>query len=141
MHGFSSHTFKFVNSKGEGFWTKLHYKTAAGIKNLTSEEAHKLEASDPDYATRDLFEHIASGKEAVWNVSAQFIPVGAEANLKYNIFDSFVYSRRHMPRGSTERERKRAAWLFILTVPPLHVSLCSCVSIKSPRSCRTETSR
>jgi len=87
MHGFSSHTFKFVNSKGEGYWTKLHYKTAAGIKNLTSEEAQKLEATDPDYATRDLFEHIASGKEAVWNVSAQFIPVGAEANLKYNIFD------------------------------------------------------
>jgi hypothetical protein len=87
MHGFSSHTYKFVNAHGEGHWVKLHYKTTAGIKNLSAADANKLEATDPDYATRDLFEHIESGKEAVWDVSAQFVPIEAGNNYKFNIFD------------------------------------------------------
>ncbi len=48
-------------------------QTTAGIKNLSAEDAARLESTDPDYATRDLFEHIQSGKEAVWDVSAQFM--------------------------------------------------------------------
>lgn len=87
MHGFSSHTYKMVNAKGEQFWVKLHYKTAAGVKNLSASEAGRLEGADPDYATRDLFEHIASGKEAVWNVHAQFIPYEEGLNYRFNIFD------------------------------------------------------
>jgi catalase len=83
MHGFSSHTLKFVNAKGEAHWAKLHYKTTAGIKNFTAAEANRLEAADPDFATRDLFEHIESGKEAVWEVSAQFIPVADGEKYKY----------------------------------------------------------
>jgi len=99
MDGFSSHTLKFVSAKGEAFWTKLHYKTCAGIKNLTAEQAHRLEADDPDYATRDLFNHIASGQEAVWEVSAQFIPVGQESQLPYNIFDlTKVVPQKDFPR-------------------------------------------
>lgn len=134
MHGFSSHTYKFVNAKGEAFWTKLHYKvgekrapaargrrgpqrplcffvpvfippsfcacvssqTRAGIQNLSAAEANKLEATDPDYATRDLFDHLESGKEAVWDVYAQFIP--AAANYKFNLFDvTKVVSQKDYP--------------------------------------------
>jgi catalase len=87
MHGFSSHTFKFVNAQGEAFWTKLHYRTTAGVKNLPAEKAAQLEGADPDYATRDLFEHIEKGHEAVWEVSAQFMPVQDANNYKFNIFD------------------------------------------------------
>lgn len=74
MHGFSSHTYKFVNAQGEGTWVKLHYKTTAGVKNLSTEQAGKLEGSDPDYATRDLFNHIDSGKEAVWSDTQRHAP-------------------------------------------------------------------
>ena len=34
MNGYGSHTFKFVNDKGEPFWVKYHFKTDQGIKNL-----------------------------------------------------------------------------------------------------------
>lgn len=27
MHGFGSHTYRWVNSKGEGFWVKWHFKS------------------------------------------------------------------------------------------------------------------
>jgi catalase len=59
MHGFSSHTYKWVNEKGEGFYVKYQFKTAAGIKNLTDKEAAKLSGSSKDYATEDLYNHIA----------------------------------------------------------------------------------
>jgi len=36
MHGFSSHTFRWVNQNGEAVWVKLHFITQSGIKNLTN---------------------------------------------------------------------------------------------------------
>ena len=35
QHGFSSHTFSWVNAGGERFWVKYHFKTLQGIRNLT----------------------------------------------------------------------------------------------------------
>lgn len=28
MNGYSSHTYSFINDKGERFWIKFHFKTA-----------------------------------------------------------------------------------------------------------------
>jgi len=38
MNGYSSHTFKWVNEKGEVHLVKYHFKTDQGIKNFTAEE-------------------------------------------------------------------------------------------------------
>jgi catalase len=61
MHGFGSHTFKWINAKGKACWVKYHFKTETGIANLTSEEAAAVAAKDPDNAARDLFQHIQGG--------------------------------------------------------------------------------
>ncbi len=37
MHGFSSHTFRWINKEGVGHWVKLHFKTKSGIKNLSND--------------------------------------------------------------------------------------------------------
>ena len=42
MHGFGSHTFKWVNAEGEGVWVKYHFKTEQGVKNLIVNLAAKL---------------------------------------------------------------------------------------------------
>src|SRR4030043_27267 len=52
MHGYSSHTYKWYNHKGEYFWVQDHFKTDQGIKNLTRQEAESMRAKDPDHATR-----------------------------------------------------------------------------------------
>lgn len=39
MNGYSSHTFRWVNKKEEGFWVKYHFKTASGIQNLHAKKA------------------------------------------------------------------------------------------------------
>ena len=86
MHGFSSHTFRWVNKSGEAVWVKLHFRTLSGIKNLTSEQAKGL-LEDHDYATRDLFSHLQQGKTAEWELSVQVIPERDGFSYNWNIFD------------------------------------------------------
>lgn len=87
MNGYSSHTFKWVNEQGESFWVKLHFKTDAGIKNFTAAEADALKSTNPDYATEDLFKHIAQGGSASWSFNVQVMPINDGYKYRWNIFD------------------------------------------------------
>lgn len=87
MNGYSSHTWKWVNAEGKQYWIKWHFKTEAGIKNLTSEEAERLRGSDPDYAQRDLFNHIENGGIAAWKVYVQIMPYEEAWTYRFNSFD------------------------------------------------------
>lgn len=86
MNGYSSHTFKWINKEGEAHWVKLHFKTKSGIKNLKRDEAAQL-YTDPDYATRDLVNHIDQGKTVEWDLFIQAIPERDAYSYKWNIFD------------------------------------------------------
>lgn len=87
MHGFGSHTYRWVNDKGEGFWVKWHFITDTGIKNLTNDEAGHLKSQNPDFATEDLFKFIANGGQASWTYKVQIMPEHEAEKYKYNIFD------------------------------------------------------
>lgn len=87
MNGYGSHTYRWVNAKGEVFYVKWHFKTDSGVKNLTAEQADKLKSTDGDYSTRDLYNHIASGKSASWSYYAQIMPEADAATYKWNVFD------------------------------------------------------
>eukprot|EP01112_Ceratiomyxa_fruticulosa_P002720 TRINITY_DN128_c0_g1_i2.p1 TRINITY_DN128_c0_g1~~TRINITY_DN128_c0_g1_i2.p1 ORF type:complete len:504 (+),score=130.04 TRINITY_DN128_c0_g1_i2:155-1666(+) len=87
MHGFSGHTFKWVNKEGVPSWVKIHFLTESNIKNLPTEEAQKLSGSDPDFATRDLFNHIEKGGIAAWKVFVQIMPFEVAATYRFDPFD------------------------------------------------------
>lgn len=87
MNGYSSHTFKWVNAEGKACWVKFHFKTLSGIKNLTVEEAEKLKSTDPDFATRDLFNHLQNGGTAEWKVCVQIMPYEDAWTYRFNPFD------------------------------------------------------
>lgn len=87
MHGFGSHTFKWVNTRGKACWVKYHFKTETGIANCTAEEASAVVAKDPDHATRDLFEHIAGGGVAAWKAYVQIMPLEDADTYRYDPFD------------------------------------------------------
>lgn len=98
MDGFSSHTFKWVNAEGKYVWVKYHFKTEAGIQNMTQEEANKLAGIDGDHATRDLFNHIANGGEAAWKAYVQIMTPEDAPKYRYDIFDvTKVWSHRDYP--------------------------------------------
>jgi catalase len=99
MHGFGTHTFKWINKSGAGVWVKYHFRTEAGIKNLTNEEAIMMGGLDADHATRDLFEHIAGGQQAAWEVSVQIMPLPDAETYKWDPFDATkVWSFKDYPR-------------------------------------------
>ncbi|OMJ79010.1 hypothetical protein SteCoe_21039 [Stentor coeruleus] len=87
MNGYGSHTYKWVNAKEEDFYVKFHFKTDAGVKNLKGPEAAKLTGEDPDYATRDLFNHINNGNAATWTFCVQIMTPEQAEKYRYDIFD------------------------------------------------------
>ena len=42
MNGYGSHTYSFINAKGERFWVKFHFKTEQGIHTLSNREAETV---------------------------------------------------------------------------------------------------
>lgn len=87
MNGYGSHTFKLVNAAGEAFYCKFHLKTDQGIRNLDTPKAHELSASDPDYATRDLYNAIAEGRHPSWSMKIQVMTFEQAEAFRWNPFD------------------------------------------------------
>ena len=87
MNGYSSHTYKWYNDKGEYFWVQYHFKTDQGIKNLTREESKHLSGQDPDHATRDLYESIERGDHPSWTLEMQILTPEQAKDFRWDIFD------------------------------------------------------
>jgi catalase len=87
MDGFGSHTYGWVNGKGERFWVKFHFKTDQGIRCLTAEDAQRLGGQDPTHAHTDLYAAIARGQYPSWTLKVQVMPEAAAATYRFNPFD------------------------------------------------------
>lgn len=87
MDGFSSHTFMWVNAKGEKFWVKYHFKTDQGNQFLTQAEADRMAGVDADYHRRDLFEAIRNGDHPSWTLHMQIMPFEQAKSYRFNPFD------------------------------------------------------
>lgn len=87
MNGYGSHTFKTVNSAGEAFYVKWHFKTDQGIKNLPADKADSLSSSDPDYAIRDLYNAIADNNFPSWTLYIQVMTFAQAERAPFNPFD------------------------------------------------------
>jgi catalase len=98
MNGYGSHTYKLVNAKGEAFYTKFHWITDQGIKNLDVDKAHKLAADDPDYSLRDLFNAIENKQYPSWTLKVQIMTFAQAKTFKFNPFDlTKVWSHKEYP--------------------------------------------
>ncbi|HKN28317.1 MAG TPA: catalase [Roseiarcus sp.] len=87
MNGYSSHTYMWVNAKGQRFWAKYHFKTDQGIDFLTQAEADHLAGVDGDYHTRDLFEAIERKDYPSWTLKMQIMPFDDAKTYRLNPFD------------------------------------------------------
>ena len=98
MHGFGSHTFKWVNEEGQAVWVKYHFKTEQGIKNLDVNLAAKLAGENPDYHTEDLFNAIENGDFPAWKLCVQIMPVEDADTYRFDPFDvTKVWSQKDYP--------------------------------------------
>jgi catalase len=87
MNGYSSHTYMWINSAGERFWVKYHFKTDQGVECFTQDEADQMAAVDTDYHQRDLYEHIEAGEFPSWTLKMQIMPFEQATAYRFNPFD------------------------------------------------------
>ena len=87
MHGFGSHTFSFINAKGERHWVKFHHVCQQGIKNLSDAEAEAIVGKDRESHQRDLFESIEKGDFPKWKLCVQIMPEKDASKVPYHPFD------------------------------------------------------
>ncbi|MFD2114694.1 catalase KatA [Paenibacillus yanchengensis] len=98
MHGFGSHTFKWVNGEGKAVWVKYHFKTEQGVKNLDVALAAKLAGENPDYHTEDLFHAIEKGDYPAWKLCVQIMPEEDANTYRFDPFDvTKVWSQKDYP--------------------------------------------
>jgi catalase len=87
QHGFSSHTYSWINAGGERFWVKYRWKSAQGIETFSDEEAAAMAGEDADFHRRDLWNAIASGDAPEWTLLMQVMPFDEAADYRFNPFD------------------------------------------------------
>ncbi|WP_062233441.1 catalase KatA [Fictibacillus sp. FJAT-27399] len=98
MHGFGSHTFKWVNADGDGVWIKYHFKTEQGVANLAPDVAAKIAGDNPDYHTEDLFNAIEKGDFPAWKLYVQIMPLEDANTYRFDPFDvTKVWSQKDYP--------------------------------------------
>jgi catalase len=87
MNGYGSHTYSFINAKGERFWVKFHFKTMQGHAFYTDAEAATVAGDDRESAQRDLFESIEHGSYPRWRFCIQVMPEDDAETYRWNPFD------------------------------------------------------
>jgi catalase len=88
MEGFGVNTYKWVNAKGKSLYVKYHWKPKAGIETIDRHESSRLAGEDPDIATRDLHETIASGKTVEYELFVQLMEIKDESKQDFDPLDA-----------------------------------------------------
>jgi len=88
MEGFGVNTYKWVNTEGKAVYVKYHWKPRAGIETIDRHEATRLAGEDPDIATRDLYETIASGKTVEYELCVQIMEIADEFKQDFDPLDA-----------------------------------------------------
>jgi catalase len=87
MEGFGVNTYKWVNKEGKAVYVKYHWKPMAGLETIDRHEATRLAGEDPDIATRDLWDTIASGVTVEYELNVQIMDIADEFKQSFDPLD------------------------------------------------------
>ncbi|CAN6626976.1 peroxisomal catalase A [Trichomonascus vanleenenianus] len=87
MHCYSGHAYKWVKADGSFNYVQVHIKSDQGVKNLTNDEAVKLEGEDRDYNLKDLHDAIERGDYPSWTCYVQVMSPEEAEKQPFSIFD------------------------------------------------------
>jgi len=88
MEGFGVNTYKWVNAEGKAMYVKYHWKPAGGVHSIDRHEAERLAGEDPDVATRDLYDTVASGTTVEWDLYVQIMDIADELKQIFDPLDA-----------------------------------------------------
>jgi catalase len=86
-HGYSGHTFKFINAQGKFHYVQIHLRSDVGVKYVAQDKAVELAGQNPDYGIQDLFEAIERGEYPAWTAYIQIMTPEQAEKFRYNILD------------------------------------------------------
>lgn len=87
IEGFGIHTFRLVNSEGQSYFVKFHWKPLQGLESLVWDEAQILNGKDIDFHRKDLYESIEKGDYPEWELALQIIRPEQEFDFDFDILD------------------------------------------------------
>ncbi|MCD8787458.1 catalase [Staphylococcus gallinarum] len=87
IEGFGIHTFRLVNSEGQSYFVKFHWKPIQGLESLVWDEAQILHGKDIDFHRKDLYESIEKGDYPEWELALQIIRPEQEFDFDFDILD------------------------------------------------------
>ncbi|SET33534.1 catalase [Salinibacillus kushneri] len=87
MQGSGVNTYKWVNKDGEAVLVKYHWEPKQGIKNLTVEEAKKIQGENFNHATQDLYDAIEKGDYPEWELFVQIMSDDEHSELDFDPLD------------------------------------------------------
>lgn len=87
INGYGSHTYSFINAKGERFWVKFHFKTMQGHRHWTNDEAQEVVGRTRESTQEDLYSAIDTGNYPKWRLCIQVMPELDAEKTPYNPFD------------------------------------------------------
>src|SRR5699024_5170581 len=87
IEGFGIHTFRLVNSEGQSYFVKFHWKPLHGVESLVWDEAQILHGKDVDFHRKDLYESIEKGDYPEWELALQVIKPEQEFDFDFDILD------------------------------------------------------
>jgi catalase len=87
MQGNGVHAFKWVNDKGEVTYVKYKWIPKQGERNLTQEEADKIQSTHIEHATLDLYNAIQNNNFPQWDLYVQMLKKEDFEKLDFNPVD------------------------------------------------------
>ncbi|OAS15738.1 catalase [Paenibacillus oryzisoli] len=98
MPGHSVNTYVWRNELGIRTLVKYHWYPLAGRQVIDNREAATLAGENPDYAGKDLFDTLASGRTVEYGLYVQLMNPDDGAKLSYDpLDDTKVWDERQFP--------------------------------------------
>lgn len=96
--GHSVNTYVWKNAEGARTYVKYHWVPFAGVQYIDSHEATRLASENPDFAGKDLNDHLAAGKTVEYGLYVQLMSPSDEAALPFDpLDDTKVWDERQYP--------------------------------------------
>lgn len=98
MNGYSGHTFKLLNAKGELTYAQFHILADDGTDNYSEEEGGAVSGAHPDHNIKDLRDRIDEGKFPSWTYYVQTMTPKQAEEFRYSVNDlTKIWSKKDFP--------------------------------------------
>jgi len=88
MDGSGVHAFKFVNNSCDARYVKFTWKSRQGNNGMSVGEAAKVQATNFNHLTSDLYQRIDNGEYPVWDLYVQTIEPAQVNDFDFNPLDT-----------------------------------------------------